>query len=264
MRSFSKIEAPIIDILAPTCNIISVCGNECLNIDIEAATEKGIIVCLSDRVVSDSIADMVFALLFAAGRRIVEGNDYVRLGRFNGICPNNLVGEDVSMQTLGMVGAGTISRAVCARAKAFNMKVLYAASEDDKILEQMKAKRVSLDDLLAFSDYVTLHEECKITDRNLAIMKSSGILINAVDADLIDETALVNAIAQGKIKGAALDVCSKECVRNLLKYDNCILTPHMGSATVKKNLHMMSDSIKSVLDYFDGKTPQNIINDVKA
>ena len=255
-----KLEAPIIEVLAPTCNIISVCGNEYLNIDMEAVAKTKILVCTSDRVVSDSMADMIFALIFASGRKVVKGNDYVRLGRFNGLCPNNLLGDDISLQTLGMVGAGTLSKAVCARAKAFNMKVLYASENEDTELDKMKAKRVSLDDLFAFSDYITLHGEYAVSANNYNLMKNNSILINAVSADLVDEEALVNAFAQGKLNGAALDVCSKELAKKLAGYDNCILTPHMGSATVKKHTLMINDAIKNVLDYFDGKMPQDIIN----
>ena len=255
-----KLEAPIIEILAPTCSIISVCGKEYSNIDIKTATEKGILVCVSDRIFTDAISDMVFALLFAAGRKVVEGNNYVRLGRDREFCPKELLGVDVSLQTIGIMGLGPLSRAVCTRAKAFNMQVLYASEKTDSVLEQMEAKHVSLDDLLAFSDFVSLHDEYVITEDKYEIMKKNCVLINVVNEDLIDEKALVKALENGKVSSVALDVYSEEYESQLVKYENCILTPHMSSATHKKRAYMENDAIRNVLDYFDGKTLNSVVN----
>lgn len=254
-----KLAEPVIEVLAPTCKIISICGKEYKNIDLKAAKEKDILVCRSESIVSDAKADMVFGLIFAAGRRIIEGNEYVRFGRYRGECPNSLIGEDVSLQTLGILGAGVLSRAVCARARAFNMKVLYASSEDDAVLNKLGAKQVSFDDLLAFSDYLTVHDEYKLNDQDFDIMKDNCVLINVADAELIDEDALLEALEQNKIRAAALDVYSKEAVKKLTKLDNCILTPNMSSATIKKRSNMINDAIKNVLDYLDGETIQGIV-----
>jgi len=248
-----KLEAPVIEILAPTCNIISVCGNDSKNIDVITAAKKGITVCFSDRPLTDAIADMIFALLFATGRKVIKGNEYVRLGRDRGYCPQSLLGTDVSLSTLGLIGGGAVSRALSTRAKAFNMKLLYASENEDNVLNSLGAKKVSLEDLLAFSDYISLNSEYVLTKDKFNLTKKGSIILSAVDENLLDEKALMNALENEDISAAALDVYTKQNLLELKKHENCILTPKMGSATEKKRNMLINDAIKNVMDYYDGK-----------
>lgn len=256
-----KLGEQAMEILAPTCNIICVSANECSNIDIAAAAKKGIRVCVANRVVTDAVADMAFALILTCGRNIINGYELVQLGRFESICPRSIAGEDISLQTLGLSGADTLSRAMCARAKAFNMKVLYTSENQDEILEEMGARKVTIDELLAFSDFISLNEGLVFDKNSFDRMKKNSVLVNVSNKDLINEEDLIAALIDKKIKGAALDVFSKENEKKFLKLHNCILTPHMGSATARKNSLMIEDAIKNLLDYFDGKELKGIIND---
>jgi glyoxylate reductase len=214
------------------------------NIDIDAATRLGIPVSNTPGVLTEATADLTWALLLAVARRIPEADDYMRAGRYRIWGPQLLLGADVgpgadgARHTLGVIGYGRIGRAVARRARGFDMDILvfdpYAAARDDDDVQW-----VGLDELLERSDFVTLHalltDETRhiIDERALRRMKPTAFLINVARGEMIDEAALVHALTDGWIAGAALDVFEHEpaMAPGLADCHNAVLVPHIGSAT---------------------------------
>jgi len=232
------------------------------NIDVAAATELGIPVSNTPGSLTESTADLTFALLLGIARRIVEAHEYMTAGRFRIWGPELLLGADVGpgadMQprTLGIVGFGRIGQAVARRARGFDMRILAcdpgaaAAIDSDDSVEA-----ATLDSLLATSDFVTLHTTLHegtrhmIAERELGLMKRSAYLINVARGELIDEQALVRALQAGHIAGAALDVYEREplMAEGLAQCPNALLVPHIGSATVATRARMATMAATNAL-----------------
>ncbi len=241
-------------------------------IDVAAATARKIPVTVIPAIaVSEATADLHFGLLLAVARRIVEGDRIVREGFFPGAQSNRLVGARVWGKVIGLVGGrGRIGQAVARRAAGFGMRILYAGphpiSEGDEAKFGMTFR--PLDELLAESDFVSLHPALKpntvhmIGEREIALMKSTAFLINTSRGPIVDENALARALAEKRIAGAALDVFENEpnVQSELLSLSNVVLTPHLGSAVseVRETIaHIVVDNIIAILQ---GQQPPNCFN----
>ncbi|GIV62173.1 D-glycerate dehydrogenase [Rhodocaloribacter litoris] len=241
------------------------------NIDLEAARARGIVVTHTPGVLTDATADFTFALLLALARRLPEAERYVREGRFRRWETMLLLGMELRDKTLGIVGLGRIGAAVARRALAFGMRVVYhSRHRANPTVERMAAARyVSMDELLATSDVVSLHcplnEQSRhlIDARALAKMKPTALLINTARGPVVDEAALVEALRAGRIAGAALDVYEREpeVHPGLLELDRVVLAPHLASATVETRTEMASMCARAVLAVLDGeeKIPYRLV-----
>lgn len=230
------------------------------NIDLQAAARKHIVVTNTPDVLTDATADLTWALILAVARRIVEGDALVRSGSWCGLTPAQLLGLDISGRVLGVIGMGRIGRAVAERARGFRMQVLYYSRqppEVDPTPEGWTYRR--LEHLLAESDIVSLHVPLTpatthlIGPEQLALMKPTSILINASRGPVIDEAALVEALQQGRLAGAGLDVYEREPLLHpgLVSLRQVVLLPHIGSATLATRVRMgmiCLDNIDAVLN----------------
>jgi glyoxylate reductase len=230
------------------------------NIDINAATRKGIPVGNTPGVLTETTADFTWALLMAAARRVVESDKEVRAGIWRAWGPDVLTGYDVYGATLGIIGFGRIGQAVARRAKGFGMQILYNDPDcGDQAGKELGAECVSLDDLLARSDFVSLHTYLSqethhlIGRAQLEQMKSSAVLINTARGPVVDPSALAWALKERVIAAAALDVTEPEPIPSdspLLKLDNIIITPHIASAskaTRERMAHITVDNLLAAL-----------------
>ncbi|MFH1550832.1 MAG: D-glycerate dehydrogenase [Planctomycetota bacterium] len=251
---------------------LAVCANYAVgynNIDIAAATGRGIFVTNTPGVLTQATADLTWALLLAITRRIVEGDRYMREGKFSGWGPKLLLGGDISGKTLGIIGAGRIGQAVGKRAAGFGMRMIYCGPcERPEFEAEAGAKRVEMKELLRKSDYVTLHvpltDDTKrlMNEEQLRLMKKGAYLINTSRGAVIDEDALVKVLREGHLAGAGLDVYEREpkLSRGLAELDNVVLAPHIGSASTETRRRMSVMAGKNVLAVFEGEVPPNCIN----
>ncbi len=218
------------------------------NIDVAACKKRGVLVGNTPDVLTDTVADVTWALLLATAWRVVEADELVRGGQWGGLKPTDYWGADVTGATLGIVGFGRIGQAVARRARGFGMTVLYSSREAKPEAEQEAgARRVELDELLRHSDFVSLH--CALAPETRGLigaeqlkqMKPSAILVNTARGAIVDQTALVEALKTTAIRGAGLDVFAVEPVPQgdaITHLPNVVLTPHIGSATEKTRTQM--------------------------
>ena len=239
------------------------------NIEVEAATRRGIMITNTPGVLTDATSDMAWALLFAAARRMVESDRFVREGRFEGWGPMLFLGGDITGRTLGLVGAGRIGAAVARKSVGFRMKVLYTDTVRNEALEQeIGAERVKLEELLKASDFVSIHVPLMpetvhlIGAEQLALMKETAYLINTSRGPVVDENALVEALKARKIAGAGLDVYENEpeMAPGLAELDNVVLAPHIASATVETRTKMATMAAGNLLAGLRGEIPPNLVN----
>jgi len=240
------------------------------NIDIKTATAKGIIVTNTPGVLTESTADMAWALLFSITRRIVEGDKLTRAGKFTGWSPMMLLGGDVVGKTLGIIGAGRIGTAMAMRSRGWCMKVLYTTqSNRNTVLEEMLgAKRVNLETLLTESDFISIHTPLTEKTRHLigakefSMMKKTVYLINTGRGAVVNEEALVNALKNKQIAGAGLDVYEEEpkLKPGLAELDNVVLSPHLGSATIETRTKMAIMAAENIIAVLNGQKPKNCVN----
>jgi lactate dehydrogenase-like 2-hydroxyacid dehydrogenase len=212
------------------------------NIDVPACTRRGIPVGNTPGVLTETTADLAWALLLATARRLPEGDRFVREGRWRTFGTATLLGTDVHGSTIGIVGFGRIGQAVARRAAGFGMRVLYHARNRvaDEVERETGATWAPLPDLLAISDFVSLHVSLGAETRHLidaaalATMRPSAILVNTARGPVVDTDALAHALRAGTIRAAGLDVTDPEPLpadHPLLRLDNCLVVPHVGSAT---------------------------------
>jgi glyoxylate reductase len=264
-----RIDSEVMD----SCRSLKVISNYAVgydNIDVAAATERGIVVTNTPGVLTETVADFTWALLMASARRVVEADRFTRAGKWKTWGPTLLLGNDVIGKTLGIVGAGRIGSSVAKRATGFDMRVLYTDSVRKEDFEkQTGAKFTDLDTLLRESDFVSLHvpltEETRhmIAEAEFNKMKPTAVLINTSRGPVVDEEALYHALVSGRISGAALDVFEKEPIlasNPLLKLKNVVVTPHIASASVETRDKMAEIAAESILDIFSGRTPRFIVN----
>ncbi|MFW6309345.1 MAG: 2-hydroxyacid dehydrogenase [bacterium] len=240
------------------------------NINIEACTRRGIPVSNTPGVLTETTADLAWALLMTTGRRIVEADKFIRNGNYEGWGPMMFLGGDIYGKTLGIVGLGRIGQAVASRALGgFDMEVLYFDKNRKKNLEnELGIKYRDLDDLLQNSDFVSLHvpltpgTEKMIGEREFKKMKKTAYLINTARGAVIDEKALLQALRDDEIAGAGLDVLEDEpkLTPGLAGQDNVVLLPHIGSASVDTRTEMATMAAENLLAGLKGEKMPNIIN----
>jgi len=239
------------------------------NIDIAAATEKGIPVSNTPDVLTETTAEMAWALLFAVGRRIVEGDNLTRSGNFHGWGPQLLLGQDVHNKTLGIIGSGRIGTAFARKSKGFRMHVLYVDEHVNTSLEsELGAKKVTLDEVLSQSDFISLHVPLTdetyhlIGEQELRRMKKNAVLINTARGPVIDEQALIKALQEKWIFGAGLDVFEHEPTipQELLALDNVVVQPHAGSGTLETRTKMAIMAAENMIQGLRGEKPNNCVN----
>ena len=243
------------------------------NVDIAAATARRIPVGNTPGVLTETTADLAFALILAVARRVVEADRFVREGRWRTWDPNLLLGRDVHGATLGIAGYGKIGQAVARRAAGFDMRVLYTTSNDVGAQHPLAAgdvlAHVNLDTLLRESDVVSLHVPLTDATRNmigeaqLRVMKPTAYLINTARGGLVDQPALVRALREGWIAGAGLDVAAVEPVPAddpLLSAPNVVLLPHIGSASHTTRERMASMAVENCLAGLRGERLPNCVN----
>lgn len=240
------------------------------NIDVAAATKQGVLVTNTPDVLTETSADLAWALLMAAARRLIEGDNLTRAGQFTGWKPDLLLGMDVYGKTLGIVGAGRIGQAVARRAQGFSMKVVYhnrnrlpKAREEELNMEYMP-----LTELLSEADFVSLH--CPLTKdthhligrKELELMKPSSILVNTARGPVVDEEVLVGFLQKGKLFAAGFDVYEQEpkLSEGLKELDNVVLAPHIASASEDTRRQMVEMVVDNILAALDGKRPPHLVN----
>lgn len=238
------------------------------NIDIEAATERRIMVTNTPGVLTETTADLTWALILSVARRIVECDRFTRTGKFQGWGPLLMLGSEVHGKVLGIVGAGRIGTAVAKRAVGFGMTVLYNDTISNTEMVAMGAEWVDLETLLNQSDYVTLHVPLADETRHLigapelSMMKTSAFLINTCRGPVVDEEALTSSLRTREIAGAGLDVYEDEPEINtgLTDLDNVVLLPHIGSGTVEARTKMATMAAENLIAGLKGEQPPNIVN----
>lgn len=239
------------------------------NIDIEAATEKRIPVSNTPDVLTDTTAEMAWALLLSVSRRIVEGDQYTRSGKFGGWDPMLMLGQDISNKTLGILGTGRIGASFALKSKGFKMNILYFDEKiNEKLEKELNAKKVGKSELIKKSDFISIHLPLNkstfhfIGPKELKNMKNNAILINTSRGAIIDEEALAKALKENWIFGAGLDVYENEPVLNskLLTLNNIIIQPHSASATFKTRSNMAIIAAKNMIEGLNGKIPTNCVN----
>lgn len=265
-----RIDAGLMDAAGPQLKVISQMAVGYDNIDVPAATARGIAVGHTPGVLTEATADFTWALLTAAARRVVEGDRFARTGRWRTWGPTLLLGQDLYRATLGIVGLGRIGQAVARRAAGFSMRVLYHARHPNPDLEaSLGLTYVDLETLLRESDFVSLHTPLTeathhlISRPQLALMKPTAILINTARGPVVDPEALFQALAGGQIAGAALDVTEPEPLpadHPLYGLDNIIICPHIASASVTTRNRMALMAAENLIAGLQGQPLPHCVN----
>lgn len=255
------------DVLAASPDLRVVCNVAVgfNNIDVAAARRRGIVVTNTPDVLTETTADFAWALLMAAGRRVVEADHYARSGRWTRWEWQLLWGVDIHGKTLGVVGFGRIGRAVARRALGFDMRVLYhdAVRAPADVEQSLHASPADMTTLLRESDFLSLHTPLLASTRHLIdeaalrSMKPTAILVNAARGPVVDEAALARALREGWIAGAGLDVFEDEPVihADLLPLTNVVLAPHVASASRDTRLAMATLAVRNCIAVLEGKPP---------
>lgn len=263
------IDASVLEAAAASgCRVFSNMAVGYNNVDVAAATRLGILVTNTPGVLTEATADLAWALILAVSRRVVEGDQEMRSGRFPGWGPMYMLGGDVSGRTLGLVGPGRIATAVAERARGFGMPLLYFGRRVSPALDALGARKVPLETLLAESDFVSLHVPLSpetrhlIDARALARMKPTAYLINTARGPVVDEAALVEALKAGRIAGAGLDVYEDEpkMASGLASCTNAVLLPHLGSATHATRGAMSRIAAENLVAVLEGRRPAHPVN----
>ncbi|NHM29462.1 2-hydroxyacid dehydrogenase [Neobacillus terrae] len=239
------------------------------NIDIEAAKEKGILVTNTPGVLTETTADLTFALMMASARRIIESSNYLRNGNWKTWSPMQLTGQDIYGATLGIIGMGRIGASLAKRSKGFDMNILYYNRSRKPLLEkEMNMKYVDFDTLLSESDFVcimtpyTPETKNLITYRELSLMKKTSILINTARGGIVNEEDLFQALKNGEIWAAGMDVFVQEPVpldHPLLTLPNVVTLPHIGSASVNTRMKMADLAAVNLLLVLNNNPPLHLV-----
>ena len=255
---------------APILRVASTVSVGYDNIDLPACTRHKVFATNTPGVLDDTTADFAWTLLMAVARRLIEGDTWMRSGTWPGWGPDQLLGSDVWGKTLGIVGFGRIGQRMAQRARGFQMRVLYtnSARAPVEVERELAAEHVSLDELLANSDFVTLHVPLNSGTRHLisaealAKMKRTAYLINTARGPVVDEAALAAALDQRTIAGAALDVYEREPEVHpaLLGRKDVVLAPHIASATIETRTKMAVTAATNAAALFQGRRPPNALN----
>jgi glyoxylate reductase len=267
-----RIDGELLDTAGESLRIVANYAVGYNNIDLEAATSRGVAVSNTPDVLTDTTADLALGLMLAVARRMVEADALTRpQGRFPGWGPMFMLGADLHHKTLGLIGLGRIGRAVARRAQGFDMRVLYHQRNrlDQETEQKLGVEYRSLDQLLAESDFISPHVPLTadtkhlIGQRELGLMKERAFLVNTARGEVVDETALVKALENGLIAGAGLDVYENEPELHpgLLGLQKVVLIPHLGSATLETRTNMGLVAAGNLLALLvHGKVPPNCLN----
>lgn len=254
---------------AGSLKIIANCAVGYNNIDISAAREKGIMVTNTPGVLTETTADLTWALIFAVARRIPQAHIFTRDNQYKGWALDLFLGQELHGKRLGIVGMGRIGKAVAHRARAFSLNIVYHDPHGLSPEEEAKLQsaQLSLEELLQTSDIISLHTTLTpktfhlISKDNIRLMKKTAILINVSRGPVVDEEALADALREGAIWGAGLDVYEDEpsIHPKLFSLDNIVLLPHIGSATRETRLKMAFMAANNLVQGLKGERPQNLI-----
>lgn len=240
------------------------------NVNVPDATARGVAVCNTPTVLNEATAEMAFTLMMAAARRVMESVDYVRAGKWKTWGPTLLMGQGLTGRTLGIVGFGRIGRMFARMAAGFDMEILvYDVYQDPEAEQELGVRYVSMRELLERSDFISLH--VALTDEThhmigaeqFAAMKPTAVLVNAARGPVVDTDALVDALKNGEIFAAGLDVTDPEPLpadHPLMSLPNCTVVPHIASATVASRNAMAELAASNVLDVLNGREPRAIVN----
>lgn len=240
------------------------------NIDVAAAKEREVIITNTPGVLTDTVAEYAFSLMLSVVKRIPEADRFIRAGKYEGWAPELLLGSDMKGKTLGVLGAGRIGSGVAVRAKkGLEMKIIYNDLKPNEILEKDIdcTYKETTEEVLKEADVVTVHVPLLDSTRHLInkerleLMKPSAYLINTSRGPVIDEQALVEALKNGTIRGAGLDVLEEEpkLAPGLAELDNVVVTPHIASASEETRGKMSEMAAQNIMDFLKGETPQNVV-----
>ena len=266
--SHTAIDAEICEAIKSHCKILASYGVGYNNIDVDAATRNGIYVSNNPDAVTDATADFTWTLLLAAARRVIQCDQFVRSGHKDW-GPSIMLGHQVSRKTLGIIGGGRIGTAVGKRAKGFDMRIIYTDVQANPTFEEVTDGRfVSKETLLKEADFISIHVPLiastyhLIGSKELKIMKKTAILINAARGPIVDEKSLVEALQNGIISGAGLDVFEHEpdLEPGLAELPNIVFAPHVGTATLYTRIKQGEGCARNIFAVLDGKIPPNCLN----
>ena len=251
---------------APRLRVLSTTSVGYDPFDIPEATKHGVVVCNTPGVLTEDTADMTLALLLAAPRRLLEGDRLVRSGGWGGWTPTFMIGDRIAGKRLGIIGMGRIGQAVARRARGFNMSIHYHNRK--RVYADVEAELEAtwwrdLDQMLAHMDYISvncpLNTETHhlLSEKRLRLLQPHAFVVNTARGEIIDEAALARLLAEGAIAGAALDVYEREpdVEPGLMKLDNVVLAPHLGSATREGRIAMGEKVMINIRAFADGHTP---------
>jgi len=254
---------------AHSLKIIANCAVGYNNIDTEEAKKKGILVTNTPGVLTETTADLTWALIFAVARRIPEADRFTRDKKFKGWELDLFLGKEVTGKRLGIIGMGRIGKAVALRAQAFNMETVYSDPHrlSPKDENKFKASLLPLEEILSTSDIITIHAALTpqtfhlLSKEKLRLIKKEAILVNASRGPLVDEAALAEALEKGQIWGAGFDVYEREpeIEEKLLSLVNVVLLPHIGSASYETRLKMAMMAARNLVQGLKGERPENLV-----
>ncbi|CAO3417796.1 2-hydroxyacid dehydrogenase [Azospirillum endophyticum] len=261
-----RIDRALIEAAGPQLRLIASFGTGVDHIDLKAARERGIIVTNTPGVLTEDTADMTMALLLATARRVAEGERLVRSGQWTGWGPTTMLGHRISGKRLGILGMGRIGSALAKRARAFGMSIHYHNRRrvHPELEQELEATYwSSLDQMLARMDIVSIncpHTPATyhlLSERRLKLLRPHCYIVNTSRGEVIDEVALTRMLSKGEIAGAGLDVFEHEPAVNpkLLRLDNVVLLPHMGSATIEGRIDMGEKVVINIKTFADGHAP---------
>ncbi len=265
-----KIDGEVLDAAGKQCKIFANYAVGVDNFDLKAAQERGVMMTNTPGVLTDTVAEHTFALILAISHRVAEADRFTRAGKYKGWEPTLLLGTDVSKKTLGVVGLGRIGSRVAHHAvRGFEMRVLY---HDVKRSEEFEKEygaefKESVDDIFREADFISIHVPLLpathhlVDARHLSLMKKTAYLVNTSRGAVVDEAALVAALKNNTIRGAALDVYEHEpsLTSGLAELENVILTPHIASATEETRQAMSELAAKNIIEAFEGREPSNVV-----
>jgi glyoxylate reductase len=264
-----KVDGEVMDAASEALRVIANMAVGYDNVDVEAAAGRGVVVTNTPGVLDETTADVAFMLLLAAARRLGEGERLLRAGRWKWWGPKQLMGRDIWGKRLGILGLGRIGQAVARRAKGFGMDVLYYnRSRKEEAEQELGARYMDLDELLETADFVSVHTPLTdethhlIGPKELGRMKPTAILVNTSRGPVVDEGALAEALAGGRIFAAGLDVYEEEPVVHpkLLELENVVLAPHIGSASIETRDKMAALAAENIVAVLSGQEPKTPIN----
>jgi len=266
-RGGIKVKRPFME-AAHKLKVIAVHGVGADHVDLDAATDLGIVVFNTPTALTETVAELTVALLLALTRRVVSADKAVRAGEWNRKY-SDLIGSELMGKTVGIIGLGRIGTAVARRLKGFDVNLLYYdVTRKTEVEEGLDIQYTELDDLISTSDIITLHMPLTsktyhlISHREFSMMKKGVYLVNMARGKIIDENALIEALRSGKVAGAALDVFEVEPPKAdnpLLSFDNVVLTPHIGASSREAMRRMAIQSAEGILKVFRGEAPPNIV-----